>query len=244
MKRPRIGLTTDTVFLPRHGAGYAAQAVAEAYLAAVRAAGGLPVLLPGSAGAGEVLAIAPSLDGVVLTGGGDVDPRHFGEAPHPELRTIDPARDETEIAMCRYARENGVPLLGICRGIQVLAVAMGGSVIQHLDARDIDGLVQHEIVSVSSGAGHPIDIVPGSRLHGILGTDRLAVTSSHHQAVGEPGDGMRVTARTGDGVVEAIEHSDLPFFMGVEWHPEREPAGSPAGLPIFAALVTAAGGGA
>jgi putative glutamine amidotransferase len=243
MARPRIGLTTDTVSLPRHGVGRPGQALAEDYLAAVRAAGGIPVPVPSSAGADEAVEIATTLDGLLLTGGGDVDPRHFGEDPHPDLRTIDPTRDETEIALCRYARDEGRPLLGICRGIQVLAVALGGTVIQHLDRTEIPGLIDHEIVSVSPGAGHRIDVTTGTRLFEILGADRLHVTSSHHQAVGEPGEDMVVTARTRDGVIEAIEHVSHPFLLGVEWHPEREPAGSPAGVPVLAALVRASGGG-
>jgi len=109
MRRPRIGLTTDTVYLPRHGKTYAAQAAAEAYLRAVRAAGGVPVLLPSSGGAEEAVEIASDLDGLLLTGGGDVDPKYFGEDPHPDLRTIDPLRDETEIALCRLAEEWVVP---------------------------------------------------------------------------------------------------------------------------------------
>jgi putative glutamine amidotransferase len=243
MTRPRIGLTTDTVFLTRQGASRPVQAVAEDYLAVVRAAGGIPVPIPSSAGSDEAMAIARGLDGLLLTGGGDVDPRHFGEDPHPDLRVIDPARDETEIALCRFARDTSRPLLGICRGIQVLAVALGGTVIQHLDRAEVPGLIDHEIVSVSPGAGHRIEVEAGTRLREILGADAVFVTSSHHQAVGEPGEGMVVSARTRDGVIEAIEHPGHPFLLGVEWHPEREPDGSPAGVPVLAALVSACGGG-
>ena len=241
MTKPRIGLTTDTVFLPRHGRTCPAQAAAEVYLDVVRAAGGIPVMIPSSACAPEAVEIARGLDGLMLTGGGDVDPRHFGEDPHPDLRTIDPARDECEIALCRYADEADVPLLGICRGIQVLAVAMGGSVIQHLSREEIPALIDHEIVSVSPGAGHRIEVEPDSLLRRILGRDRVAVTSSHHQAVGRTGP-LVVSARTSDGVIEAVEHPDRRFLVGVEWHPERESAGSPAGVPVVAALVAAAGG--
>jgi len=241
MKRPRIGLTTDTVFLPRHGRTFGAQAVAEAYLAVVRAAGGIPVMVPSSEGAAGAVEIARGLEGLLLTGGGDVDPRHFGEDPHYDLRTIDPVRDELEFALCRYADMRDVPLLGICRGIQVLAVALGGTVVQHLSREEVPGLIDHEIVAVSPGAGHVIEVEEGTRLREILGTDRLPVTSSHHQAVGRPG-GLTVSARTSDGVIEAIEHPDRRFLMGVEWHPEREPEGSPAGVPLVAAFVAAAGG--
>lgn len=244
MERPLIGVTTDVAFLPRHGATYPAAAVAQAYLDAVRAAGGTPVILPSTASPEEAVAIAARLDGLLLSGGGDVDPRHFGEDPDPGLRTIDPARDGCEIALCRYADGNDVPLLGICRGIQVLAVALGGTVVQHLTPSNTPGLIDHEIVSVSPGAGHAIDVAPGTRLAEILGTDRIAVTSSHHQAVGETGPDLVVSARTADRVIEAVEHPDRRFVVGVEWHPEREPAGSPAGVPVIAALVAAAGGGA
>ncbi|MEN8148224.1 MAG: gamma-glutamyl-gamma-aminobutyrate hydrolase family protein, partial [Planctomycetota bacterium] len=99
-------------------------------------------------------------------------------------------------------------------------------------------------VSVSPGAGHAIDVVAGTKLAEILGTDHLPVTSSHHQAVGETGPDLVVSARTADGVIEGIEHRSRRFILGVEWHPEREPAGSPAGVPVVAALVAAAGGGA
>jgi putative glutamine amidotransferase len=200
------------------------------------------VLIPSSLGAEAAIEIAGVLDGILLTGGGDVDPAYFGEAPDPDLRTIDPLRDATEIALCRHALGLGMPLLGICRGIQTLAVALQGTVIQHLDRENTPGLIQHEIVTVSPGAGHEIAIEPGSIVHRIVGRERISVTSAHHQAVGEPGEGMAVTARTADGVIEAIEHGEHPFLVGVEWHPEREPAGSPAGLPVIRALVTAAGG--
>ncbi|MEN8149627.1 MAG: gamma-glutamyl-gamma-aminobutyrate hydrolase family protein, partial [Planctomycetota bacterium] len=199
MERPLIGVTTDVAFLTRHGATYPAAAVAHAYLDAVRAAGGIPVVLPSSAAPEETLAIASRLDGFLLTGGGDVDPKHFGEDPDPGLRTIDPARDECEIALCRYADDGDRPLLGICRGIQVLAVALGGTVVQHLTTENTPGLIDHEIVSVSPGAGHAIDVVAGTKLAEILGTDRISVTSSHHQAVGETGPDLVVSARTADG---------------------------------------------
>jgi putative glutamine amidotransferase len=236
MAKPLVGLTTHSVYLPRHAGTDRQQALADAYVAALADAGALPVLLPSCLSPDAALAAAARLDGLVLTGGGDVDPVHFGEEPEPGLGRIDGARDAMEIALTRAFAEEDRPLLGICRGIQVMNVALGGGVIQHL--RPEDGLLQHEVVALGDGPGHSVAIEPGTRLAAIVGRATLRVNSSHHQAVGRVAPDLVVSARSPDGVIEAIEHPGRRFLMGVEWHPERGPDACPESRALLRAFVT------
>lgn len=241
MKRPLVGLTTHSVHLPRGAGTDRRQTVADAYVAALVDAGALPVLLPSCLAPAEALEAAERLDGLVLTGGGDVDPVHFGEEPEPGLGRIDAARDAMEIALCRRFVEIDRPLLGICRGIQVLNVALGGGVIQHLTPENTDGLIQHDVLALGDGPGHSVAIEPGTKLAEITGAARLRVNSSHHQGVGEPAPDLVVTARAPDGVIEAIEHPHRRFVLGVEWHPERGRDACPESRAILGAFVAACG---
>jgi putative glutamine amidotransferase len=175
----------------------------------------------------------------VLTGGPDVDPELFEEQPLPGLGDIDRVRDEAEIELCHDAIARDVPLLAVCRGIQVLAVACGGTVIQDLDHAGIPGLLNHDLRSFDDSAGHGITVTEGTRLFEILGTTRLRVNSAHHQAVGESGE-LVVSARSTDGVIEAVEHPVASFVIGVEWHPERTAA--PHGHALLSAFVEACTG--
>jgi len=242
MDRPLVGLTTHCVFLPRQAGEDRHQVVPDAYVTAVEAHGALPVLLPSRLGPESALAIARRLDGLVLTGGGDVDPVHFGEEPMPGLGRIDPWRDEMEIALCRYAAEEDVPLLGVCRGIQVLAVALGGTVVQHLDPADVDGLLEHDVRATGPGAGHSVRVEPGTLLARLAGRETIRVNSAHHQAVGRVPPPLVVCGRSPDGVIEAIEHPGARFLLGVEWHPERGGDVWPESSTIWRAFVDACRG--
>jgi putative glutamine amidotransferase len=174
------------------------------------------------------------LDAVILTGGADVDPGHYGQQALPTT-AAQPTRDAPELALLAAAEAAGVPVLGICRGAQVLNVARGGTLHQHVP--DVLGHAGHQI-SAATFSDTSVSIVPRSRLAAVLGT-RTAVRCYHHQAVDRLGRGLRIAATAADGTVEAVEAADpdAPFLLGVQWHPEE----SPADLRLFAALIDIAG---
>jgi len=211
----------------------------EDYLRAVEQAGGLPlVLAPGRpADAPELI---ERLDGLLLSGGGDIDPDLFGEPRHERVTSVVRERDEFEIALARTALERDVPLLAICRGQQVLNVAAGGTLVQDIPSQ-VTGAVNHDPDTERWETTHDVEIVPGTRLRAILGKDRVAVNSFHHQSVRDVGRGLVVSARSPeDAVVEGLEAPGRRFAVAVQWHPEgfwnqRENFGS-----LFEALVEAA----
>jgi len=179
----------------------------------------------------DAAADATSFDAVVLCGGDDVDAAHWGETNHPTVTLVPAARDRYEIAFAKAAMERDVPLLGVCRGSQVMNVALGGTLEQHVP--EVAGRVPH-----GDGARHEIDVLPGTTL-ARLGATRGVVNSYHHQAVGRLAPRLRVAARSTDGVVEAVEGPGA-FCVGVQWHPEREGCDEPLARGLFEALVTAA----
>lgn len=203
----------------------------ESYVERCREAGATTEVL---AWDGDPEADAARFDGLVLCGGDDVDARRFGEENHPTVELADPRRDEYEIRLVRGAAALGVPLLGVCRGGQVMNVALGGTLIQHVP--DLPGALPHR-----GGTRHEVEIVPGTVLRRIAGRDRAAVNSFHHQAAGRIAPSLRVSARTGDGVVEGLEGDPAKaFLVGVQWHPEREGNDEPLARGLFRALVEAA----
>ncbi len=227
--RPVIGITAN------YEDGTAK--LAAAYYQSVLRAGGLPLLLPpfrlGSETDAGVLAEAlDSLDGLLLSGGGDINPLLLGEEPVPALHAVCPERDDLELLLVRLAADRQVPILGICRGIQVLTAALGGTLYQDIyTQRPADGAVKHSQDMPRDCASHTVRILPGTMLHDICQTDTLAVNSFHHQAVKEPAPGMRVCAIAPDGVVEAVESMEFKSVLGVQWHPECMPSGGGASSP-------------
>jgi putative glutamine amidotransferase len=206
------------------------------YIDKVIQAGGLPVLLPPVDG---VSAMLPRLDGLVLSGGGDITPACYGAAPHPASERFSAERDSAELDLCRRAIATGLPLLGICRGLQVINVALGGTLHQHLP--DLVGDDSHSPEQAGYGA-HKVSVAPATRLAQILGRSEAAVPTHHHQAIDRLGRDLVATAWSDDGVIEAVEFasgcqldSAAPFMIGVQWHPE---AGDD--LSLFTALVAAA----
>jgi len=201
------------------------------FLELVAAAGAEPVVLQWRTPR-DAADDAASFDALVLCGGDDVDARRWGEANHPTVQLVPAERDEYEIAFVRAAVERGVPLLGVCRGSQVMNVALGGTLEQHVP--DVPGRVPH-----GDGVRHEIDVVPDTLLARIASPRRAVVNSFHHQAVSRLAPGLRVAARSVDGVVEAVEGPGA-FCLGVQWHPERDGCDEPLGRSLFRELVRAA----
>lgn len=195
------------------------------YVEAVHRAGGVPFVIPSHEFGDNFCpeAYVDRLDGLLLSGGVDVDPKEFGEQPRPDLGTVSPWRDEVELSLTRIALQRDIPILAICRGVQVLNVAAGGSLYQDL-AEHSDEVLQHRQSSPGWHGSHSVSVEQGSRLFEILRPEeggQCPVNSFHHQAINEPGDGLDVVARTPDGIIEAVEGSGRSFVLGVQWHPER-----------------------
>lgn len=175
--------------------------------------------------------------GLLLMGGSDVNPGRYGEAPHPEAGAPDNTRDELECALIEDALERDVPVFAICRGVQILNVQHGGTIIQHLETAE-----RHRVKSHDPGlAVHPVEVTPGTRLAAIVGDpSRLDVNSRHHQAIAKVGGGLRVVARDpGDGTIEAIERDDKRFVVGVQWHPEDQACRDARAARLFEAFAAA-----
>lgn len=233
--RPLIGLTLDS----EPAGGWSKQpwyAIRQNYCDAITAAGGLPVCLPHEPEL--ALAYLEHIQGVVVTGGAfDVDPSLFGATvKHASVTTKD-RRTAFELALMRGLLEKDLPILGICGGQQLLAVALGGSLIQHIP-EEIPSDIPHEQPNPRTEAGHEVIVAANTLLHRIVGQERIAVNSAHHQAVKAVPASILVNARAPDGVIEGIEDPARRFCLGVQWHPEYHI--SPADRAIFDALIAAA----
>jgi putative glutamine amidotransferase len=203
------------------------------YLRAIEAAGGIPVILaPGAEGAIEVVA------GLVLTGGGDIDPALYGESPDDTVVGVSGQRDSLEINALKRADERGLPVLAICRGMQVLNVYRGGSLHQHIPDAFPEGLA-HAVPTPRCGPAHDVRLDDSSRIAGICGAGVLQVNSRHHQAVRSVGKGLVVTGCAPDGVIEAVEVPGERFLVGVQWHPEDMVGQCASADALFAAFVAA-----
>lgn len=191
------------------------------YLESLRRAGGDPVEVGGDETPAAIVARA---GGILLTGGGDVDPALYGEAPHPSYDAAEPGRDAFEIALARAAIEADVPLLALCRGMQVVNVAGGGTLVQDIPS-EIAGALTHSIPEPRFAIAHEVWVTKGSRLWTIMADkldgESLQVNSRHHQAVRRAADGFEVTATAPDGVIEAMERPASRFCLAVQWHPEN-----------------------
>jgi putative glutamine amidotransferase len=209
-------------------------AVPDSYVAAVQRAGGMPAILrPVDVSAEEALDIA---DALLLVGGGDLHPERYGEDPHPEVYGLDLARDQAEIDLVQEALAREVPTLAICRGAQVMNVAFGGSLLQHLP--EVQGLGLHGAPKDRSTV-HDVKLEPESRIAATCGAERVSVSSSHHQGIDRLGDGLTATGWSDDGLVEAIEH-ERGWAVAVQWHPEETAEHDPTQQALFDALVAKA----
>jgi putative glutamine amidotransferase len=229
--RPVIGISTYAEQAKWGAWDTRALLLPRRYADQVAAAGGIPVLLSPFPGIEQA---TRRLDGLVLAGGGDIDPAEFGAQPHPQTGGVRPDRDAAEFALAAAALDSGLPLLGICRGLQVLNVVLGGTLHQHLP--ELVGHEEHSPVLGGYGA-HRVRVAPGSRLAGVLGDGTFAVPTHHHQAIDRLGRGLAATAWADDGMIEAVERDreDAGFLLAVQWHPE---AGDDPRL--FHALIAAA----
>lgn len=226
--KPTIGITGPSVSDESDPATHGQITLNWNYAEVVAEAGGVPLIVPPTADPAEV---ARLLDGWLITGGADLDPALYGEEPHPETELCERRRTEAELKLLEHAHVE-LPIFGICYGCQFLNVARGGSLHQHLP--DLENKTQH-----TGNVNQEYRVAPGSRLAQILGAAPARGASSHHQGIARLGQGLRAVAEHCDGTIEAIEDPDHPWFIGVQWHPERTPD-DPCTLRLFASFVQAA----
>lgn len=235
VKRPIIGITGSIMF-DQGGAfpGYKRAYANNTYVEAVSNAGGIPIILPIISDKDAVKLQIESIDGLLITGGYDVDPLIYGEEPLQKLGFVHPERDEYDIQVIKEAMKLNKPVLGICRGLQVLNVAFGGTLYQ--DLSQIDGCyINHSQSSSSDATGHTVEVFDGTKLFSIFG-EKAVVNSFHHQAIKDLAPGLKVSARAKDGVIEGIEAKE-GFVIGVQWHPEMLAKKHTEMLKIFEELI-------
>ena len=206
------------------------------YTDAARAAGLRPFILP-VLPPGDADAMLDGMAGLILTGGEDVDPVHYGHAPHPALGEVHAARDSFELALVRAARTRRLPTLAICRGVQVVNVALGGTLFQHVpDLTEIEHRQNTTEIPPQTGI-HAVELVPGSIVAGVYGTESLQTNSFHHQALKDVAAPFEVSGRSADGMIEAVEANDKGCFFAVQWHPEMMHAHDTLQLAPFTRLI-------
>jgi putative glutamine amidotransferase len=228
MSRPLIAVSAPIEELPTAFGAQDCMKLTAAYTDAVYAAGGLPVILPVTANPPENL--LDRMDGLVLTGGGDLDPGLYRESPDASVYGIRRDRDAFEVALYREAVQHEIPILAICRGMQLVNVLRGGRLVQNIET-DID----HWQTTAAAEASHKVDLTPNSRLAAAFGATVVGVNSYHHQGLRELGEGLRVTAWCGD-VIEGVEATDATL-VAVQWHPEQMARVNPQQAALFASFV-------
>ncbi len=214
----------------------------QSYLQALEAAGAAPLLIPITKDKHVLQTLYETLDGLLLAGGVDIDPIHFGQAPHPALGKVDAQRDWVELTITPWALRDGKPILAICRGIQTLNVACGGTLWQDI-ATQAPEAIKHQYYPgyPYNRLSHTVKLEPDGRLAQILGDLELEINSLHHQAVKDVGQGLRVTARSPDGLIEALEGDGQAWVVAVQWHPEWLLDDDPRMSKLFAAFVSTCG---
>ncbi len=236
-RSPLIGVTCMTIetegYSPRLG-------MSRSYINALLRAGAAPALIPHMADKDALRSVYDRLDGLLLPGGGDIDPVHYGESRHLKCNEPAPERDDTELTLARWAMEGDMPLLAICRGIQVLNVALGGSLFQDIQAQ-CSGAQRHAWYPnyPRDRLSHTVSLSPEARLARIAGESTLPVNSLHHQSVKDVALGLFATGHASDGIIEAVEALEHPFAIGVQWHPEELVGSDPRAQRLFEAFVEA-----
>lgn len=221
--KPRIGITASEMLEDhsrRKPTWKPFDYIKREYHEAVQKSGGIPVLLPNTYDSSLALDIIETIDGLLLTGGGDLHPSYYNQRPHPKLTETTPNRDSFEIALTKLALDSDLPIMAICRGHQVLNVALGGTLHQDLSCLP-NRTLKHSDPEQTARVFHEVTITEGSLLHRILGTEKIETNSSHHQIIDKPGNGLKFVAfAREDNLPEAIEHTAKGFVIGVQWHPE------------------------
>ncbi len=232
--KPVIGLTCH---LREHNAF---SVFVKEYIDSVFAAGGIPVCIPPIEDEGDFDTYIGMLDGILFTGGADVSPVCYGEEPLREINYIAPYRDHSELGLFKRAYEKNVPIFGICRGNQLINVALGGTLYQDINRQMPDSYGHYPEDTPSNELYHSVNILEGSRLKGIMGEEKLYVNSFHHQAVKVLGTNLKVAALSKDNIIEGIEAVDERYLLGVQWHPECLTKKYPEFLKLFKSFVDAA----
>lgn len=240
MPKPLIGITCG---LRQAANGSAFYGIQPAYVRSIERAGGLPVVIPPTPDEDALRAIYTRMDGVVIAGGGDIDPAFYGMTGDGLVHDVNRDRDVTEIDVARWAASDDKPLLGICRGCQVVNVALGGSLYRDI-AVEYPGVngIDHDLFGKypRSHPAHPVQIDPGTRLASILADTQPAVNSLHHQALRDVPPNLVIAAHSPDGVIEAVEMPVARFLVAVQWHPEEMTEQSETMRRLFAAFISAA----
>jgi putative glutamine amidotransferase len=242
MGSPAIGITCSRIETSsKHRPLYFGQN--QTYAHALIRAGTAPLLIPPLGDHTLLPTLYERLDGLLFSGGGDIAPARYGEPVHEKCGSAWPERDEMELTLARWAMDDGKPVLAICRGIQVLNVALGGTLYQDIEAQ-IPGAERHPWYPdyPRNRLSHPVVVIPDTRLAHILGATSLPVNSLHHQAVKDVAPGLAVVARAPDGVIEGVEAQSHPFAIGVQWHPEDLAADQAHHQRLFDALAEACRG--
>ena len=239
--RPVIGITCSLTASPIGNSIYALERniIARDYARVIEYVGGTPFLVPHVEDMGCIDRYLEVLDGLVLSGGGDIDPLLFGQEPHQNMGSVDRVRDEMELQLTQKALDQDLPILAICRGIQMMNVAAGGTIYQDIAAEMPQPTLRHSQTGAGWYASHTIDILSDSRLHQIFGSLTTRVNSFHHQAVRDVPEGFIVTAKAKDNVIEAIESPTHRFALGVQCHPEMMWERQPEALNLFTAFLKA-----
>ncbi|GAB3043258.1 gamma-glutamyl-gamma-aminobutyrate hydrolase family protein [Virgibacillus ainsalahensis] len=212
--KPIIGVTSSMEIDESH------YSVTNRNVRAIYEAGGMPMILPYLLDEKDVKQIADEIDGLYATGGYDIDPTMFGEEPHPRLGTIIPKRDSFEIALIKKLLVTDKPVLGVCRGAQTLNIAAGGDMYQDIYSQADGELLQHSQKAPLDHGSHFVYAEEGSLLHQLTGSEKFRVNSLHHQANRNVSSSFRISGKSSDGIVEAVESKEHPFALGLQWHPE------------------------
>ncbi len=235
--RPLIGIPCQADY--REGSGRPIYCNNRSYVQALEHAGGVPVLIPMVNDVGTLHPLLGKLDGILFSGGSDIQPVHYGEDPHPMLGKVDQKLDELELTMARWALQENVPTLGVCRGMQLMNVALGGTLYQDVQAQ-VEGSMQHCKRELPRHTLiHSICIEEGSKVEEIFGTRELWVNSLHHQAVKELGKGVHISGRAEDGIAELLEVPGKHFAVAAQGHPEEIYPREPVWAKLFTAFVDA-----
>ena len=243
MTAPLIGITSN--YSPMPLSLLTSSTLQRSYITAVIRAGGVPLIIPSDIDEQGWKELAFRLDGILFSGGGDISIENFNGEDHPAISGIEPPRDALELGMVHEVVASGKPFLGICRGLQSVNVALGGTLYTHIPAQVSNPLIHEQERGPDASSrielGHTVSIEPGTYLAQITGQTDMGVNSFHHQAIKDLAPGLRITARSSDGVIEAVELPDHPFGLAVQWHPEWLVDLEPE-MKLFKAFVDAAAG--